>query len=60
MKISFDVTQEQLQQLLNVTKDQPNLSEIHTHILDAIANADDEQRDEVSKEGDNAIIDRFE
>ena len=60
MKIEIELNQQQAALLLKTIEDLPQLDIIHKQLNNAIALADDSQKGEIPKSGDNEIIGRSE
>lgn len=60
MKVEFEATPQELKSLIEILKGRPKFEEIRNHLITAAQVNDDSQSGEVSKEGDNEIIEREE
>lgn len=60
MKIQIEATVQKFNDLIRAIDSYPELNDIKQQLLTAIAMDVHEQGDEVPKEGDHPIIDRFE
>ncbi len=60
MKLEIEATPNQIKQLLNLLKNNPDLQAITNQLSSAEVNTDVSQEDELPQEGDNEIIEREE
>ena len=60
MIIQLNVTESQIKDMISLTNNITNLHDVTAQLEKSLVQSDDTQSHEVSEDGDNAIIDRFE